>query len=428
MSLELSKEQQQAFDLYVAGENVFITGVAGSGKSRIIRHICDHARNRGVQVSVCAMTGRAAVLLECRASTFHSWAGIGLGKGTADEILKKLSRKGRKKWKTTELLIVDEVSMMSHHLFNLCDTIARTLRYNIPFGGMQVIFSGDFFQLPPIPDYKNPESGEYCFESKQWNEVFPISNQLHFQHNFRQTDMEFVAMLNRIRKGEWTDDDIRILHSLTEKEIEEGEFLPTFMTPTRHEAETMNFRELENIKSTKYTFDQEILLPQVLPKGVSMAQAKKEADKLRAALPIESHLILKQGANVMCTANLDVEVGICNGSQGVITHFRGKYPVVKFLNGVVMTVKPNTWKSEEIEGVGIRQLPLLLSWALTIHRSQGSTLESVEVNGGDDIFADGQLYVALSRVKSMEKLFLTDFDETSLRVDPKVVDYYKRLH
>ena len=158
-----------------------------------------------------------------------------------------------------------------------------------------------------------------------------------------------------------------------------------------------------------------------------MAQAKTEASKIQATMNIPDHLLLKKGANVMCTVNLDVEVGICNGSQGTIIDFRKGYPVVRFLNNATMTIKAYTWKSEDIEGVGVSQVPLLLGYACTIHRSQGSTLDSAEINAGEDVFADGQLYVALSRVRGLEHLYLSAFDESALRTDPKVVEYYRRF-
>lgn len=426
--MELSTDQQRALELYKEGKNIFITGPGGVGKSYIIREIVADAQSRGVNVAVCAMTGRAAVLLECGARTLHSWAGFGLAKGTTETIIKKLSRKGRKNWKEVELLLVDEVSMMSHHMFNLLNTIARTLRYDVTFGGIQVIFSGDFYQLPPIPDYANPESGEYCFESEHWRQVFPLEQQLNFTRNFRQNDPTFVAMLNRIRQGDWTREDIEFLQSLVNKEQDPNdEFLPTFMSPTKQEAETMNYQELEALTTPKHVYKVEIRLPKVLPKNITMAQARKEADKILKSLPIERELTLKEGANVMCTANLGVEFGICNGSQGKITHFRNGFPVVQFLNGIVKTITPNSWPSDDINGVCINQIPLLLAYGMTLHRCQGATLESVEINAGSDIFADGQLYVGLGRVKSPDRLFLSDFDEASLRVDPKVKKFYRQF-
>ena len=206
--MELSIEQQIIFDKYINKENIFITGPGGSGKSALIKTIYNHAINLDKNIQVCALTGCAAILLNCKAKTIHSWAGIGLGNGSFEYIIQKIQKNifKKKRWKQVEILIIDEVSMLSLHLFDLLNQISQIIRKsNKPFGGIQIIFSGDFYQLPPIinkdKDDFNDLSVQFCFESENWNNVFKKENQIQLIQIFRQTDQIYVNILNQIRQG-----------------------------------------------------------------------------------------------------------------------------------------------------------------------------------------------------------------------------------
>ena len=202
--MEFSREQQIAFDKYIEGKNVFITGPGGSGKSLLIRKIYEHSSHGFKDIHVTALTGCAAVLLNCKAKTLHSWACIGLANGTLEQLVMKIKRSKYAKniWRSTDILVVDEVSMLSLKLFALLNKISQIVRNDSrPFGGIQLVFSGDFYQLPPVGSKDDEDSGRFCFESDEWNSVFHKDDQIQLQKIFRQKDDIYSSILNQIRVG-----------------------------------------------------------------------------------------------------------------------------------------------------------------------------------------------------------------------------------
>jgi len=453
-----SNEQQLCFEKYLNGENLFITGPGGSGKSFLIKNIVKHAETNNKNIKVCALTGCAAILLECRATTLHMFSGIGFANKKNEEIIEELFTTKRyklKNWRKLEILIIDEVSMMSLKILLLLDTIAKKFyRNNSPFGGLQVIFTGDFYQLSPVSNiFLEKEDSMFCFEHELWNQLFPKENQIVLKTIFRQKDETLLKILKYVRKGQITPScrsalESRIFNSQELDIIKKNKIL-TILSPIKRDVEHINLKEYlkldksleekvyaldyidlyikyeENEDDNEDTNEKKNLFALLLK---SNEQLKRDYDFLASNILAERCLKLKIGTHVMCIANINLsgELQIANGSQGVVVSFNQKnLPYIKFNNiEEPILIDYYIWKSEFNKRVGLMQLPLIYSWAITIHKSQGLTLENAIIDIGSNIFADGQTYVALSRVKSLDGLYLTSFDCYKIKCNPLVKKFY----
>jgi ATP-dependent DNA helicase PIF1 len=437
--MDLSHDQLEAVKNFNEGLNILITGPGGSGKSYLIRHLKNLATLSGKNMQVCAMTGCAAVLLQCKAKTVHSWGGLGIATGSVKDIVKRVSRSKHKKtvWKTTDILVIDEVSMMSKKMFDIIDDIARIVRgkKDLPFGGMQVILSGDFYQLPPVGYNDDPDSIAFCFESNRWNEC--ISKKVELTTIYRQRDSCYKKILNQIRIGKITKSTIDILTKRVNIKIIE-EIIPTILYPTRVHAEALNNKEYNKLSSVEeIVFELKIVDDTSNLKEEQKTNRKKcsyeyietEINSLTNSMMADKLLKLKVGTRVMCIANIDQDsdLPIVNGSQGIVEGFSpiGPYPMVRFSNGAVKQINQHCWSSENIPGIGVSQIPLIYAWAITIHKSQGVTLDTAQIDVGSRIFEYGQTYVALSRVRDIEGLYLTDFNYKNIKVSKKVKKFYE---
>jgi len=459
ITIELSDEQQLIIDKCVRGNNMFVTGSGGCGKSLIIRilkniyipsprniddiqHIIDRYRNVEYKtIQVCALTGVASVLLQASAKTIHSFSGIGISNASNEQILKKIMNSPyyRKNWRETDILIIDEVSMMSQHLFELLDYLGKNIRKNTkPFGGIQIILFGDFFQLPPVSkDAEDKLRKNFCFESDLWFETFVPQNHIELLKIYRQSDDNFKKILNQIREGKIRRNVNDFLLNYVDREKTTDIIQPTKLYPTRSKVDNINAHEMALLQGEvhEYTLSYVIDLPMTdrqreLRHSYTPEQIALELNYLKGNIPCEKEISLKVGSQVMCVVNLNLNdsTPICNGSQGIILHFdSANNPVIKFSKGFEHTMLPHVWASETIPGIGVKQIPLILAWALTIHKSQGATMDAIEVDAGSGIFECGQTYVALSRVKSLEGLYLSAFDVTRIKVNRKVQEFYENM-
>jgi ATP-dependent DNA helicase PIF1 len=453
----LSLEQKYALYKFKRGENLFITGPGGTGKTFLIQHLINSAKESKKNVQVCALTGCASVLLNCGARTIHSWSGIKLARGDTNTIIESVLRSNRviKNWQSVKILIVDEVSMMSKKIFNILNEIGKRVRHSpLPFGGIQVIFTGDFFQLPPVGNNMNdPGSEEFCFESDDWYKVFAMENHIELNSIFRQQDQDYIDILNEIRRGELSEKNADKLKKYVGREYVKTDnnlYTPTKLFPTRAKTDYINNMMFNTLDEDEYHLelgvktDCTVLLDggkgggktftyeQILKcQRMTLQEREYEIENLKNNTPCENILKLKKGSNVLCCANLDLDSGICNGSQGIVTRIEelGEATIieVKFTNGITRVIEPHWWQSEEYPCIAIKQYPLLLSWAMTIHKIQGATLDMAEIDIGSSIFEYGQTYVALSRIKSLNGLYLSDFNPNKIKPNPKVINFYKNI-
>ncbi len=441
----LTDEQLSVIDYLLEGENIFLTGGGGVGKSYLLSVI--YTEFPGLKkklisiknpesiaklprIQMCALTGCAALLLGHKAKTLHAWAGIGLGKGSVSELYTKIRRnqKAYKNWLCTDLLIIDEISMMTAELLDKLNEIGKKIRANRrPFGGIQVLLVGDFYQLPPVN--KGNEPTLFAFESEAWKEA--IKTTIELTHIQRQKDEIFQQVLKEARTGSLSKESCEILCGCQGRNWKENKIRPTLLFPRRAEVEMINDSNLRAIQGRRYTYKARLVYDGKIPEGFT--ESDENFQKVlnffdsEAAYNKELELILN--AQVMLIANTDPDLGLVNGSRGVIVGFCSltELPIVEFVNGVKKTVGTHCWPIEDYEFISRAQVPLRLAYAVTIHKSQGATLDSALVDIGSGNFEFGQAYVALSRARSLEALYVYDFDPIAFKAHPKVKEFYKTL-
>ena len=445
----LNNEQSIVFEKYKKGENVFLTGPGGSGKSFLIKTIVNDAEKNDIKIQVCALTGCASILLNCKATTIHRFSGIGIANNSIENILRELFTKKRyklKNWYNLKCLIIDEVSMLSLKLLLILDAITKRVykKPNIPFGGLQVIFSGDFYQLPPIKSNdEEKEASMFCFEHELWNQLFPKNNKVILKSIFRQDEAEFLKILKYVREGRITHSTKALLESRVFKkeeleEIRKNKVL-TIINPYKRDSDFINNRsynelpkdsekQIYNIKYLKKKSEKNNLENYfndlLLESDISL---KQDYEFLENNIMAESIIELKLGTHVMCIANIDLDSvnQIANGSQGIVVGFKNGLPLVKFNNiNESIVIERFIWNSEKNKNISVSQIPLIYAWAITIHKAQGVSLDAAIIDIGKNIFEYGQSYVALSRVKSLEGVYLTSFDYTKIMANPKVKTFY----
>lgn len=408
--------QDEALAILKTGLNVFLTGEPGSGKTHTINRYIQWLRERGVEPSVTASTGIAAT--HVNGMTIHSWSGIGIRRDITDyDIEMIMSReKTAKRIIEAKVLIIEEVSMLDGRTLESVDRVLRALRRGVlteeqPFGGLQVIFVGDFFQLPPV---SRGERAQFAFESRAWKEANPIHCYLAEQH--RQEDDAFLELLSALRLGTFDRRHREVLQSrvgLVPRKV-----VATRLYTHNENVDRINTASLAEIEGKSRVF-------QMTTRG-----SKHLVDSLKQQCLSPEVLELKEGAAVMCTRN-NFEAGYVNGTLGLVTGFTVMgTPIIQTTDGRSLEIEPAEWAIQDGNKVLARivQVPLRLAWAITVHKSQGMSLDAAVIDLSQ-AFEFGQGYVAISRVRSLEGLYLEGFNERALQLHPNVVaadEYFRK--
>ncbi len=398
--------QPEALSILHTGANVFLTGSPGSGKTHTVNAYVAWLRSHGIEPSITASTGIAATHIH--GQTIHSWSGIGINDHLSAEALDRIASKEHvvKRIQKTSVLIIDEVSMLSGNVLSMVDTVCREVRHSeLPFGGMQVVLVGDFFQLPPIS--KRGNEAVFAFQSDAWKALNPITCYLSEQH--RQDDATFLSVLSAIREGSW--DESHVTHIMRRESDGEGieDEVPRLYTHNE-DVDRINTQKLEELKGASNAYTMSETGTPALVEGLK-----------RGCLSPEQ-LLLKIGALVMFTKNSPLQ-GYVNGTLGRVVRFEREtgYPVVETNDGRSIAVAPVDWAVEEDGRVKakVTQTPLRLAWAITIHKSQGMSMDQAAIDLSR-VFEYGQGYVALSRVRTLAGLHLLGWSESALQVHPDV--------
>ncbi len=402
--------QKEALDILKTGRNVFLTGQAGSGKTYVLRQYINHLKELNASFGVTASTGIAATHME--GITIHSWSGMGIRDSLTKSDILEIADKShvRKKIKDASVLIIDEVSMLHHYRIDIIDAIVREVKSkNEPFGGMQVVFCGDFFQLPPVSRSGERESF-FAYHSDSWKNLNPKVCYLSEQH--RQNDLEYLEILNSIRGANLSE---KTKKSLMDRLGIKSEFSPTRLYTHNIDVDKENNLELGNISGKVFEYE-------MRSKG-----NRNLVESLKKGCLAPEILKLKVGAKVMFVKN-NFEEGYVNGTVGIVEKCDYEEIQVRTVSGKLIDAKRESWVLEEDGKIKaeIDQFPLRLAWAITIHKSQGMSLDSAEIDLGK-AFEKGMGYVALSRIRTLNGLFLKGINDRALEVNDEVLRHDKKF-
>ncbi len=407
-------KQKQALDLLKTGRNIFITGPAGSGKTHLVNSYIAYLKQNNIEVGVTASTGIAATHMG--GMTIHSWAGIGINTYLSESDLEAMAEKSylAKRFEKVKVLIIDEVSMLHHFRLDLIDRVLRAMKLpNEPFGGVQVVLVGDFFQLPPVARFGEPPA-QFIYHSDAWHAAsFTIC---YLEEQFRQNDDVALSILNEIRAGDISKKTRTLLASRVKaKSTVAAE--PTRLFTHNEDVDAINQAELERLATVEEA-------------EYEMTWRGKEfiVETLKKSCLAHEKLRLKVGARVMCVKN-NFDQGYVNGTLGTVVSCKGgQDPVILLANGKRITIEKASWKIEEDNMVKaeLTQYPLRLAWAITVHKSQGMSLDAIEVDLSRS-FEPGMGYVALSRVRTLDGLTILGMNEKALEVNQEVLEFDEQL-
>jgi len=411
--IKLNVEQESALKSFKSGKNIFLTGPAGTGKSVTLSKFKEHCESTGLRFGITASTGTAAFLIGGK--TIHSFLGIGLAKESAQQIFEyvryKLSHTA-KKLRELQVLIIDEISMLDAELLDKISEYLSLMRKNTkPFGGLQIVLTGDFCQLEPV-------SGDYCFKSTVWSE---LKLKIVYLHKLirQDGDLKFQNILSKLRYGKCSQKTFNILSSLSNTNF--GEIKPTILYPRNFDVDKINKLESEKLIASGA---KKIIYELEYPK---LSKNKEKTQRWKNSLDLFDSIQLCVGDQVVVTANIDQDSGIVNGTRGIITEVKSRSVFIKRKNGIETEIKFHKSVSADDKDIYVSYIPLKHAYALSIHRSQGMTLDAVEIDIGSKIFAAGQAYTALSRAQSLDSIRIKNINKNSFIVNESVIEFYKKI-
>lgn len=424
--LELSKTQKQAFERFKRGESLLILGSAGTGKSKITKTFHKWiTNNQQKTMYLTSTTGISAYNIG--GITINSFMGIGTGELSVETIIRRLKYKTsiKNRIKMTDILVIDEISMMSASVFEKINHICQILkRSNKPFGGIQIILTGDFLQLETVfntttIDNKSNDN-RLIVESELFKKMFTKST-IILQENFRQqTDKKYIDILMRIRKGIQNEQDIKTLQT---RLIDTDNNSLIHLVSSNKKAQMINSKQLNKIKSDDVVFECQFSrygnteTCDLLEKELRSQFSQRGIDTLK----------LRKGCRVLLIKNLDVSLGLVNGSIGTVKDFINNKVVVEFDNGVTERIGKIEWELEmDNSKIVATQMPFMLAYSITIHKSQSLSLDKAILDLAD-CFCNHMVYVALSRVRSLEGVYLNSFDQKKITVNQKLLKFINEI-
>jgi ATP-dependent DNA helicase PIF1 len=397
----MNEKQLEAFNIVKNNDNLFLSGSAGTGKSFTINNIVEYLEKNKINYGLTALTGCAASLIN--GQTLHSYLLLGINKSLID-IYNDLSRKFIPKFKSLKslnTLIIDEISMMSNELLELIDELFKMIKSNtLPFGGIQVIMVGDFHQLPPI-------KGNYCFTSPIWDSL-NMNNVILTDLIRQKDDLVLQEILEELRTGKMSDKTFEILKSLNKTKFI-GDIKPTKLFPVNNNVDKINNKEFQKL--------------------VKINEGNTTTYKAMANYKVDNidsfNICLTLNAQIMVIRNLNVENHLVNGTRGVVIGLLDKCVIIKDINDNIHNINYYTDLSKNKKNY-ISFMPLKLAYAISIHKSQGSSIDCLELDLGDDIFVAGQTYTALSRATNIKNIRIINIEKNSFFVNKKIIDFYKK--
>lgn len=403
-------DQGLAIEILLSGESALLTGPAGTGKTFVLNQFIALAKYEGKHVSITATTGLAATHLG--GTTIHAWSGMGVRDDIPDGFADHVSKSRREIIEKTDVLIIDEISMLHDFRLDMVDEICRLVRRkDVPFGGIQVVMSGDFYQLPPV-NRGDSRGGGFVVNSNVWKEIDPVI--LYLTNQYRQNEGDkLLEILTSMRENDIRRHHAEALLNRVDEMLPEGLELTELHT-TNIDVDRVNEGHLAQLEGDELIYQQHT------------TGSVNYVENLQRSVLAPAVLTLKQGALVMTVKN-DPSRRFANGSIGKVMDFEPgtEYPVVEFLNGKVVTIMPDTWelRDGDKKRASISQVPLRLAWAITVHKSQGMTLDAARIDLRK-AFVPGMGYVALSRVKSLDNLYLSGINRMALQMseDAHLID------